>query len=74
MLREVLFCSSFLTKIKRIPRTFMVLTHYIPQGATSNTLRTPIPPYCYYELLGFNPENFENLCNTLNKFITEFCL
>ena len=52
----------------------MVLTHFILQGATATTFRTPIPPFCYYELLGFNPEDFETLCNTLSKSITEFCL
>ena len=74
MLREGLSCSRFLSKIKRIPRIFMVLTHFMLQDATAATFRKPIPLFCYYELLGFNHEDFETLCNTLSKSITEFFL
>lgn len=71
MLREGLFCSRFLSKMKRL---FMVLSHFILQGATATTFATPIPPFCYYQLLGFNPEDFETLLNSLSESITELCL
>ena len=52
----------------------MVLSHFILQGATATTFATPIPPFCYYQLLGFNPEDFETLLNSLSESITELCL
>ena len=63
--------SDFLLCEKWIPKSLrefnLKLIHFVPQSAIFTTFRAPIPATSHLDLLGFKPENDENMSNA---FIT----
>ena len=68
--------SRFLLYKKWTPSIFTVsllrLTNFMPQSATWTPFGTTIPAILHFVLLGYSPENFEKVFNSLINSIIEF--